>query len=100
MDNMEPSTGATPLQDQALAVQSAGAADGPWRRQRQLAVAEAKRLLRLGGPIIISCLLMNLLNVVSIMVVGHLGEVRLAGVSLAISLANVTGYIVLVRTSI
>jgi MATE family multidrug resistance protein len=33
------------------------------------------------------------------MVVGHLGELPLAGASLAASLANVTGYSLLVRTT-
>ena len=84
---------------QALAVQSAGVANGHRRRQRELAMVEVKRLLRLGGPIVFSCLLMNLVNVVSIMIVGHLGEVPLAGVSLGSSFANVTGYVVLVRLS-
>ena len=95
MDNMQPGIGTTPLQEQALAVQqSAGTAATADRRQ--LALAEAKRLLRLGGPIIFSCLLTNLVSVASIMVVGHLGEVPLAGASLGNSFTNVTGYIVLV----
>ncbi|CAM0949371.1 unnamed protein product [Alopecurus aequalis] len=57
-----------------------------------LATAEVKRLVRLGGPIVASCILQNLVNMVSVMVVGHLGELPLAGASLAASLTNVTGY--------
>ncbi|XP_047051707.1 protein DETOXIFICATION 16-like [Lolium rigidum] len=57
-----------------------------------LAAAEVRRLVRLGGPIVLSCILQNLVNMVSVMVVGHLGELPLAGASLAASLANVTGY--------
>ncbi|WVZ58770.1 hypothetical protein U9M48_009001 [Paspalum notatum var. saurae] len=53
---------------------------------------EAKRLLRLAGPLIASCILQNVLQVVSVMFVGHLGELPLAGASLASSLANVTGF--------
>jgi MATE family multidrug resistance protein len=64
-----------------------------------LAAAEVKRLVRLGGPIVLSCILQNLVNMVSVMVVGHLGELPLAGASLAASLANVTGYSLLVRTT-
>ncbi|KAF8672781.1 hypothetical protein HU200_049232 [Digitaria exilis] len=54
--------------------------------------AEAKRLLRLAGPIVASCVLQNIVNMASVMFVGHLGELPLAGASLATSLANVTGY--------
>jgi MATE family multidrug resistance protein len=54
--------------------------------------AEAKRLLRLAGPIVASCVLQNVVNMASVMFVGHLGELPLAGASLATSLANVTGY--------
>ncbi|KAJ1295608.1 hypothetical protein BS78_01G235900 [Paspalum vaginatum] len=61
-------------------------------RSENTAVAEAKRLLRLAGPLIASCILQNVLQVVSVMFVGHLGELPLAGASLASSLANVTGF--------
>ncbi|XBI06151.1 hypothetical protein VPH35_134201 [Triticum aestivum] len=62
-----------------------------WCRQG-LAAAEAKRLVRLAGPMIISCLLQNIINIVSLMFVGHLGELPLAGASLANSVASVTGF--------
>ncbi|BAF26308.1 Os10g0345100, partial [Oryza sativa Japonica Group] len=65
--------------------------DGP-EEGRRLASAEAKRLLRLAGPIVASCILQCVVNMVSVMFVGHLGELPLAGASLATSLANVTGY--------
>jgi MATE family multidrug resistance protein len=61
------------------------------------ASAEAKRLMRLAGPIVASCVLQNVVNMASVMFVGHLGELPLAGASLATSLANVTGYSLLVR---
>ncbi|KAL6643271.1 hypothetical protein ACP70R_021452 [Stipagrostis hirtigluma subsp. patula] len=70
----------------------AAAADDDGDGRRGLAAAEAKRLLRLAGPIVASCVLQNLVNMVSVMFVGHLGELPLAGASLAASLANVTGY--------
>uniref|UniRef100_A0A0E0M6Q5 Protein DETOXIFICATION n=1 Tax=Oryza punctata TaxID=4537 RepID=A0A0E0M6Q5_ORYPU len=74
----------------------ATAADGYGRGRheegRRLASAEAKRLLRLAGPIVASCILQCVVNMVSVMFVGHLGELPLAGASLATSLANVTGY--------
>ncbi|KAL6623019.1 hypothetical protein ACP70R_032898 [Stipagrostis hirtigluma subsp. patula] len=68
------------------------AADDDGDGRRGLAAAEAKRLLRLAGPIVASCVLQNAVNMVSVMFVGHLGELPLAGASLAASLANVTGY--------
>ncbi|KAF0930091.1 hypothetical protein E2562_027922 [Oryza meyeriana var. granulata] len=56
------------------------------------AAAEVKRLLRLAGPLVASFLLRNAVQMVSVMFVGHLGELPLAGASLAVSLANVTGF--------
>ncbi|XP_066353257.1 protein DETOXIFICATION 16-like isoform X1 [Miscanthus floridulus] len=56
-----------------------------------LAGAEAKRLARLAGPMVASCFLQNAVNVVSLMFVGHLGELHLAGASLAISVTSATG---------
>ncbi|XP_034571473.1 protein DETOXIFICATION 16 [Setaria viridis] len=56
------------------------------------AATEAKRLLRLAGPLVVSFILRNAVQMVSVMFVGHLGELPLAGASLASSLANVTGF--------
>jgi multidrug resistance protein, MATE family len=56
------------------------------------AATEAKRLLRLAGPLVASFILRNAVQMVSVMFVGHLGELPLAGVFLAASLANVTGF--------
>ncbi|CAN6283488.1 unnamed protein product [Urochloa humidicola] len=56
------------------------------------AAAEAKRLLRLTGPLVVNFILRNAIQIVSVMFVGHLGELPLAGTSLAASLANVTGF--------
>ncbi|XP_066367018.1 protein DETOXIFICATION 16-like isoform X1 [Miscanthus floridulus] len=64
----------------------------PPQPQGKAASAEAKRLMRLAGPIVASCVLQNVVNMASVMFVGHLGELPLAGASLATSLANVTGY--------
>jgi MATE family multidrug resistance protein len=63
------------------------------------AAAEAKRLLRLAGPLVASGILRSVVQLVSVMFVGHLGELPLAGASLATSLANVTGFSLLVRIS-
>nr|XP_015612773.1 protein DETOXIFICATION 16 isoform X2 [Oryza sativa Japonica Group] len=54
--------------------------------------AEVKRLLRLAGPLMAGFVLRNSVQMVSVMFVGHLGELQLAGSSLAASLASVTGF--------
>lgn len=56
------------------------------------AATEAKRLLRLAGPLVASFILRNAVQMVSVMFIGHLGELPLAGASLAASLVNVTGF--------
>ncbi|NP_001151657.2 transparent testa 12 protein [Zea mays] len=56
------------------------------------AATESKRLLRLAGPLVLSFILRNAVQMVSVMFVGHLGKLPLAGASLASSLANVTGF--------
>jgi MATE family multidrug resistance protein len=52
----------------------------------------------LAGPMVASCFLQNAVNVVSLMFVGHLGELHLAGASLAISVTSATGLNIIVRT--
>jgi Na+-driven multidrug efflux pump len=44
---------------------------------------EVKRQLWLAGPLIAGNLLQNLIPVISVMLVGHLGELPLAGASMA-----------------
>lgn len=58
--------------------------------------AEIKRQLFLAGPLIASSLLQNILQVISVMFVGHLGELALSGASMATSFAGVTGFSFLV----
>ncbi|XP_051197610.1 protein DETOXIFICATION 16 [Lolium perenne] len=80
-----------PSVDEPLLV-TAGAEKG----NENAAAAEAKRLLRLAGPLVLSSILQFALPLVSVMFVGHLGELSLAGASLATSIANVTGFSLLV----
>ncbi|XAR52475.1 hypothetical protein NMG60_11020583 [Bertholletia excelsa] len=56
---------------------------------------EAKRQAGLAGPLIAVSLLQYSLQVISIMFVGHLGNLPLSGASLATSFASVTGFSVL-----
>lgn len=60
-------------------------------------IEEAKRQVCLAGPLIGVSLLQYSLQVISIMFVGHLGELSLSSASMATSFASVTGFSVLVR---
>ncbi|MED6136465.1 Protein DETOXIFICATION 17 [Stylosanthes scabra] len=62
---------------------------------REDIVMEAKKQLWLAGPLIAVSLLQYSLQMISIMFVGHLGNLPLSGASLGSSFASVTGYSVL-----
>lgn len=53
---------------------------------------EMKKLGYLAGPMVVVTLSQYLLQVVSIMMAGHLGELSLSSTGIAFSLANVTGF--------
>ncbi|KAK6783775.1 hypothetical protein RDI58_017229 [Solanum bulbocastanum] len=54
-------------------------------------LGEVKRLLVLAGPLMSVNFLLSRLQVISIMFVGHLGELSLSGASMATSFASVSG---------
>ncbi|KAJ7526121.1 hypothetical protein O6H91_17G082600 [Diphasiastrum complanatum] len=58
-------------------------------------VEELRQLLKIGGPMVITGLLLYSRSMISMLFLGHLGELQLAGGSLAIGFANITGYSVL-----
>ncbi|XP_010680606.2 protein DETOXIFICATION 16 isoform X2 [Beta vulgaris subsp. vulgaris] len=60
---------------------------------------EAKRQICLAGPLIAVTILQYLVQVISVMFVGHLGELPLSSASLATSFASVTGFYVLLGLS-
>jgi MATE family multidrug resistance protein len=60
---------------------------------------ELKRLGFLAGPMVTVTLLQYLLHVISMMVVGDLGELALSSTAIAISLSGVTGFSFLVSLS-
>ncbi|KAK2635319.1 hypothetical protein Ddye_030111 [Dipteronia dyeriana] len=64
-------------------------------RARENFVDEAKKQIWLAGLLIAVSLLQYCLQVISIMFVGHLGELALSGASMASSFASVTGFSVL-----
>ncbi|KAK7269827.1 hypothetical protein RIF29_22584 [Crotalaria pallida] len=55
-------------------------------------IAEMKRLCVLAGPMVVVLSSQFLLQIVSNMMIGHLGELYLSSAALAISLAGVTGF--------
>ncbi|KAG2657904.1 protein DETOXIFICATION 16-like isoform X2 [Panicum virgatum] len=65
---------------------------GAGEDQESPAVREVKKQLYLAGPLVAGFLLQNLVQMVSVMFVGHLGELALASASLATAFAGVTGF--------
>ena len=64
--------------------------------RRQQVGEEIKKQLWLAGPLILVSLLQYCLQMISVMFVGHLGELSLSGASMATSFATVTGFSLLV----
>ncbi|XP_061343641.1 protein DETOXIFICATION 16-like [Gastrolobium bilobum] len=67
-----------------------------WRKE---IVEEAKKQLWLAGPMIFVCVFQYSLQMVSLIFVGHLDELLLAGAAMAISFVNVTGFNVVMGMS-
>lgn len=59
-------------------------------------VEEAKKQLWLAGPLMFVNLLLTLIQTISVMFVGHVGELALSGASMATSFASVTGFSLMV----
>ncbi|KAK7314616.1 hypothetical protein VNO77_33143 [Canavalia gladiata] len=64
--------------------------------ERSEVIEEVKKQLWLAGPLISVTLLNFCLSLISVMFVGHLGELALSGASMATSFATVTGFSLLV----
>ncbi|KAH7528670.1 hypothetical protein FEM48_Zijuj05G0096700 [Ziziphus jujuba var. spinosa] len=62
-------------------------------------IEEVKKQLRLAGPMISVNLLLYFLRMISVMFVGHLGELSLSGASMATSFGSVTGFSLLLGLS-
>ncbi|KAK9162421.1 hypothetical protein Syun_003323 [Stephania yunnanensis] len=61
-------------------------------RKQSLVVQEMKRQVRLAGPLMLVTMVLYCVQVISVMFVGHLGELPLSGASMATSFASVTGF--------
>jgi len=68
--------------------------------ERRELVEEVKKQLWLSGPLVSVALLNYGINLISVMFVGHLGELSLSGASMATSFASVTGFTLLVSFSL
>ncbi|KAK2367994.1 protein DETOXIFICATION [Trifolium repens] len=66
------------------------------QEEKRELVEEVKKQLWLSGPLISVTLLNFGINLISVMFVGHLGELSLSGASMATSFASVTGFSLLV----
>jgi MATE family multidrug resistance protein len=64
--------------------------------RESLVVAEVRKQLYLAGPLIAAWILQNIVQMISVMFVGHLGELALSSASIATSFASVTGFSLLV----
>ncbi|KAL6312214.1 hypothetical protein AAG906_025556 [Vitis piasezkii] len=62
------------------------------RAKREEILGEVKKQLKLAGPLMSVNLLICSLQMISLMFVGHLGELALSGASMATSFASVTGF--------
>ncbi|GMH21389.1 hypothetical protein Nepgr_023231 [Nepenthes gracilis] len=66
--------------------------EGGDRKRKKVVTEEVKKQLWLAGPLIIVNLLLFSLQLISVMFVGHLGQLSLSGASMATSFASVTGF--------
>ena len=64
--------------------------------EKKKILCEMKKQLKLAGPLILANGMQFILQVISNMFVGHLGELALSGASMATSFAGVTGFSLLV----
>lgn len=73
-----------------------GEVDDGRKRRKEKITDEVKTQLWLSGPLVLVSLLQYSLQMISVMFVGHLGELKLSGASMASSFASVTGFSLLV----
>lgn len=78
---MESGTSGTGIDDE-------GRKHPTWKRL----LKEVRKVSLLAAPMITVSILQYMVQVVALMMVGHLGELPLASVAISISVTNVTGY--------
>lgn len=67
-----------------------------WMKMRE----ELKKVGTIAAPMVVASVLQYLLQVVSLVMVGHLNQLSLSSVAIATSLTNVSGFSVLVSRSL
>uniref|UniRef100_A0A5B7BXK5 Protein DETOXIFICATION n=1 Tax=Davidia involucrata TaxID=16924 RepID=A0A5B7BXK5_DAVIN len=67
----------------------------PNKTHLSLAITEAKCIANIALPMILTGLLLYSRSMISMLFLGHLGELSLAGGALAVGFANITGYSIL-----
>ncbi|KQJ82173.1 protein DETOXIFICATION 16 isoform X1 [Brachypodium distachyon] len=85
-----------PSMEEPLVASNTEKTQGPGH---SLVVIEVKKQLYLAGPLIAGGLLQNVVQMISVMFVGHLGELALSSASIATSFAGVTGFSLLAGMS-
>ncbi|KHN42770.1 MATE efflux family protein DTX1 [Glycine soja] len=68
-----------------------------WMKRRRAMREELKKVGTIAAPMVVASVLQYLLQVVSLVMVGHLNQLSLSTVAIATSLTNVSGFSVLVR---
>ncbi|KAK4763848.1 hypothetical protein SAY87_013286 [Trapa incisa] len=76
----------------AIHISVAAASLSPWRRRLRSFSEEVKRVGYLAGPMVAVSFSQYMLQVISIMMVGHLDQLALSSTAIAVSLAGVTGF--------
>ncbi|KAK3036527.1 hypothetical protein RJ639_030968 [Escallonia herrerae] len=69
-----------------------GGEEKRWRITWSLFAQELKKVGQIAAPMVAVTVLQYLLQVISVMMVGHLGQLSLSSVAIATSLTNVTGF--------
>lgn len=69
-----------------------------WTKTRVKLMVEMKKMSNIAGPMVATSVLQYLLQVVSMMMVGHLNQLSLSSVAIATSLTNVSGFSILVSS--
>ncbi|XP_057479937.1 protein DETOXIFICATION 16-like isoform X2 [Actinidia eriantha] len=73
-------------------IEFSGEQNKKWYSDSSMTIAELKRQARLGGPLVVVSFLQYSLQMISVMFVGHLGQLSLSSASMALSFAEVTGF--------
>ena len=87
------------LESPLIQASQEGVSESRKGEKRREILGEVKKQLKLAGPLASVNLLICSLQMISLMFVGHLGELPLSGASMATSFASVTGFSLMVSIS-